>query len=256
MYYDSISDVQRSQGPVTRSKSPHSEPLDLSLKSNQLQMCSQTLRSRTPACKSVRTAPTVPKKSCRSHWSTGGQSHPEHQEDKSLKCQKCAFWASSAHDLYRHMKCEHPQAKPYQCVTCGLWFNTFHDCRVHAYTVQKSEVLECDQCNFSTYNNFHLSNHMHTHSNTKLQCKHCDVSLSSKGALQEHLKCHFDESVYPCGKCNKVYASALLRKIHIIDKYGLGYTCLEYTKHFDSTSQLAKHRQHCGKGARSNSPEY
>ena len=97
---------------------------------------------------------------------------------------------------------------------------------------------------------------MQTHSDRKLQCEYCDISLSSKGALDEHVKRHFDTKMYPCSKCDKEFASVLSRKIHMTDKHGPGFVCLDCDVHFDLTSQLAKHRHWCGKGARSASPEY
>ena len=153
------------------------------------------------------------------------------------------------------MKQDYPWAKPYQCVTCGTWFNTFHDRRVHMNNVHSSEVLKCDQCNFSIYNQFKLDNHKHMHSNAKLQCDHCDVVLSSKGALTEHLKRHYDQTDYPCDKCDKSFASTPSHKIHIVGKHSPGYVCLDCNTCFDSTSQLAKYKQWCRKG-RSLSPEY
>ncbi len=99
-------------------------------------------------------------------------------------------------------------------------------------------------------------NHTQTHSNKKLQCKYCNISLSSKGALDEHVKRHFDTKTYLYSKCDKEFASVLSRKIHMTGKHGPGFVCLDCSTCFDLTSQLAKHRHWCGKGARSDSPEY
>ena len=78
----------------------------------------------------------------------------------------------------------------------------------------------------------------------------------SPGALNEHVKRHFDTKIYPCSKCDKEFASVLSKKIHMTGKHGPGFVCLDCDVCFDSTSQLAKHRYQCGKGARSASPEY
>ncbi len=59
---------------------------------------------------------------------------------------------------------------------------------------------------------------------------------------------------HQCSKCEKEFASVLSRKIHMTGKHSPGFVCLDCNACFDSTSQLAKHR--CGKGARSDSPEY
>ncbi len=116
------------------------------------------------------------------------------KSDALTKCLECDFVTGSAQGLYRHMKGMHPQARPYQCTICGQWFGSPHDRWVHENSVHIQKVLNCDLCNFSTYNQFCLSNHQCTHSNHKLQCEHCNVSLSSASALKEHIARHFDIS--------------------------------------------------------------
>ena len=142
-----------------------------------------------------------------------------------VECLKCDFVARSVQGLYHHMKSVHPQACPYQCNVCGQWFRTSHDHCVHENSVHTQKVLTCDLCNFSTYNQFCLTNHQHTHSNYKLQCEHCNVSLSLTSALKEHTARHFDSHTYPCEACDKTFASALLRKIHMVGKHGSAFIC-------------------------------
>ena len=167
-----------------------------------------------------------------------------------MECLECDFIARSVQGLYHHMKSVHPQACPYQCNVCGQWFRTSHDHCVHENSVHTQKVLTCDLCNFSTYNQFCLTNHQHTHSNYKLQCEHCNVSLSLTSALKEHTARHFDSHTYPCEACDKTFASALSRKIHVVGKHGVGFVCPLCQKWLDSTFQLVKYKQQCRKGAR------
>ena len=142
---------------------------------------------------------------------------------QELNCEECEFEGDTTQALYRHMKGEHPYTRPYQCIMYGMWFNTPHDQRVHMNSVHAWEVLQCDHCNFTMYNQSRLMNHKRMHSNKKLQCDYCDISLSSKGALDEHIKRHFDTNSYPCPKCDKEFASALSRKIHVTGKHRPGF---------------------------------
>ena len=159
-----------------------------------------------------------------------------------VECLEFDFIARSVQGLYHHMKSIHPQAYPYQCNICSQWFGTPYDCHVHENSVHTQKVLTCDLCNFNTYNQFQLTNHQCTHSNHKLQCEHCNVSLSLTSILKEHMARHFDSCTYPCEAYDKTFASVLSRKIHVVGKHGAGFVCPLYQKQLDSTFQLVKYK--------------
>ncbi len=226
--------------PTTCSRSLHSQLLDLSFSKGTLpQTRSQVVKTRD--CKpSVSKSQTQQSARLRevsdSATTTAVCSKPvaksvRKNAQKALSCFECKFHGKSAREMYQHMKDVHPLARPYQCIDCSLWFNTEHNRHVHSNSVHAKEVLPCSLCSFMMYNQFCLTNHEHMHSNKKLQCNYCDVSLSLVGALKEYQAQHFDRQTYPCESCDKSFASALSCYIHVIGKHGPGFVCLKCKWH-------------------------
>ncbi len=201
MYCDCVNGDQmhglRSRGRSDGgNKSPHSQPLDLSFSKDKMPCTRSKARERRNHSPSV-TATAGTHKSTRLRMSStlppveaiqkkAVDKPTRKTNSESFPCIECKFHGKSARELYWHMKDVHPLARPYQCSDCGLWFNTVHDRCVHSNSIHAWEVLSCTLCNFTTYNQFQLKNHECTHSNKKLQCDYCDVSLSSMSALHKH----------------------------------------------------------------------
>jgi len=64
-------------------------------------------------------------------------------------------------------------------------------------------IKKCDQCDYSTTNSGHLTNHKRTHTGEKpFECDDCDKSFAQSGILTRHKRTHTGEKPFECDECD------------------------------------------------------
>jgi uncharacterized Zn-finger protein len=149
----------------------------------------------------------------------------KHEERKPYECNYCDYKTSRNERLIYHLdNChsnEHKLEKRFKCDfdECGKSYISLSSLRQH----RLSHSMLCKVCKKGFKSNFHLTQHILTHSNVKnIECNHCSYRARFKKDLMDHMK-----AIHP----------ELLPK-HIFDKLPECKTC---GKKFQSSSKLKRH---------------
>ena len=144
-----------------------------------------------------------------------------------LPCPNCEYKTSRTKDLNKHIKyfheskiCEicnqnfkfisslrlhkkaiHMVKRDFSCQACLKQFVSKGVLNVHVRRTHKnSTFFECEQCGFKTNTKTKLKHHTKfKHDNETFSCDMCSQELSSKGALNSHIKSV--QTKYPCLQC-------------------------------------------------------
>ena len=89
-------------------------------------------------------------------------------------CTKCKFEAKEEKKLEDHIKKKHGAIK---CAVCTDVFE--RSMRMMEHMSYKPKKVDCQMCNFETYNARELENHVQSMLNKLIPCKECDFEAAS-----------------------------------------------------------------------------
>ncbi|XP_006822628.2 uncharacterized protein LOC102809430 [Saccoglossus kowalevskii] len=174
----------------------------------------------------------------------------DHLEGRSFKCtyEKCTSAFAVKFDLIHHIAVVHDISKhKYKCEFCERTFLHKTKYEIHRYSHDKSlSPHMCNNCNkrFSTADA--LQGHIASkHENNRpFKCKHCNKAYAKKYALLQHARRHTGEKVSKCQLCEEMFENASLRRQHMKDAHGVGFSCIVCGNMYVSQYKLNYHMQH------------
>lgn len=143
----------------------------------------------------------------------------------STMCRYCKEIITPIEKLLQHEKEHHKSSSDgFICHLCGRQFKTHQSLKLHCKQHQDIERLCCNICNLQFTNGFGLRKHQRQHHKELIEkkkpnpedlikkrqkCSKCDMWLSSKLALQVHMKTHLpmEERMKTCPDCKKVFVN-------------------------------------------------
>ena len=123
------------------------------------------------------------------------------------------------------------------CEHCSKSFPTNYHLKQHmlTHTTEKVRLLNCEHCSKSFYSHSHLKQHLALHSGKKPHhCQHSDKSFSRKDALTSHMKVH--EKPAKAQQCQPLSESAT-NSITVCKLF----CCEQCSKSFPTRSHLKQH---------------
>ncbi|CAL1534477.1 unnamed protein product, partial [Lymnaea stagnalis] len=142
-----------------------------------------------------------------------------HKDIREHKCDICGLCFRQKIHLERHVKYKHEE-KSVQCPMCDyVCANEQPDLKMHMKRKHSSgcswEVVNCPQCNVEVSNKKDLKQHMKFHKDgpeLKLFCKECSFVTDCQSRLKRHVAIHSKLKPFQCGVCN--YRAA--QKEHVL----------------------------------------
>ena len=139
-------------------------------------------------------------------------------------CVNCSMMFSSAAQLKRHSQLSHSKDETLFCQVCPEKCSGKENLKLHLYKTHGiGEIFRCEECNYETPVKAvflkHLSEHIPQEA-IKKQCPKCDKVFKTKAGLKQHLKQHYDESLYSCLVCEFKTPQKLNLVKHTASKHG------------------------------------
>ena len=113
--------------------------------------------------------------------------HMYTHNERRFFCEKCPFHCHFESELKKHNISHHSQPS-HQCMkrNCGRWFKRKSDLVLHLET-HKKDVLDCDQCDFTTKLQKYLKEHKKSHENTlPYSCNICGKRFLWRSGVRAH----------------------------------------------------------------------
>ena len=109
--------------------------------------------------------------------------------NENLKqCDTCGKSFSSMFYVRKHKKIAHNDTKEVLCKSCGKYFSSETTMKFHYSLVHKEKDLVCDLCGKTFALQFQLKKHVNDFHNRANKCELCDIILSNKQSLGNHMK--------------------------------------------------------------------
>ncbi|KAH9519836.1 hypothetical protein Btru_071031 [Bulinus truncatus] len=142
-----------------------------------------------------------------------------HKDIREHKCDICGLCFRQKIHLERHVKYKHEE-KRVQCPMCDyVCANEQPDLKMHMKRKHSNgsswEVVTCPQCNVEVSSRKDLKQHMKFHKDgpeLKLFCKECSFVTDCQSRLKRHVAIHSKLKPFQCGVCN--YRAA--QKEHVL----------------------------------------
>ena len=139
-------------------------------------------------------------------------------------CVNCSMMFPSAAQLKRHTQLAHSKDETLFCQVCPEKCSGKENLKLHLYKTHGiGEIFRCEECNYESPVKAvflkHLSEHIPQEA-IKKQCPKCDKVFKTKAGLKQHLKQHFDESLYSCLVCEFKTPQKLNLVKHTASKHG------------------------------------
>ena len=167
----------------------------------------------------------------------------------SLLCKYCNFRTNQKFKLKMHERKSHKEEighiythRMYMCEHC-TYSTKQPSCFSLHMKRHNGKMIHCDQCDFQTTNNKHLSLHQDSrHNSTEYQCKICDTASTTMRALKFHIDKVHNGVRYNCKFCEyKATKISNLRSHERAIHDRLRYNCKHCTFGDSVESRLKMH---------------
>ena len=134
----------------------------------------------------------------------------------------------------------------YECEVCGKTYSTFSGFTKHKQfycTPQTKKQFNCKHCDKTYYSLGALKMHIRTHT-LPCKCKVCGKAFSRPWLLQGHMRTHTGEKPFKCQHCGRAFADRSNLRAHLQTHSDIKkYSCKQCDKTFSRMSLLLKHEE-------------
>ncbi|XP_041947008.1 zinc finger X-chromosomal protein-like isoform X1 [Alosa sapidissima] len=186
---------------------------------------------------------------------------PPADAPKTLQCRYCAFRASDAGLLQRHLQGAHNRSFPHTCAECGKGFRHPSEMRKHARTHTGERPFRCSQCSYKAADASNLKTHMkskHGSQEPPFRCEQCSQTFAEEDELSSHVSLSHPSAEpsrgpvtstpavtvpHQCPHCDHRSSNSSDLKRHVISCHTKEYphVCEACGKGFHRPSELKKH---------------
>ena len=146
-------------------------------------------------------------------------------------------------------KLKEPDPTKYQCSGCNKNYSTFSGLSKHKQFHCANEVkkeFNCKYCEKTYVSLGALKMHIRTHT-LPCKCKLCGKAFSRPWLLQGHVRTHTGEKPFSCVHCARAFADRSNLRAHLQTHSDIKkYSCKKCSKTFSRMSLLLKHEDNCG----------
>ena len=134
----------------------------------------------------------------------------------------------------------------YECEVCGKTYSTFSGFTKHKQfycTPQAKKQFNCKHCDKTYFSLGALKMHIRTHT-LPCKCKVCGKAFSRPWLLQGHMRTHTGEKPFKCQHCGRAFADRSNLRAHLQTHSDIKkYSCKQCDKTFSRMSLLLKHEE-------------
>ena len=134
----------------------------------------------------------------------------------------------------------------YECEVCGKTYSTFSGFTKHKQfycTPQTKKQFNCKHCDKTYFSLGALKMHIRTHT-LPCKCKVCGKAFSRPWLLQGHMRTHTGEKPFKCQHCGRAFADRSNLRAHLQTHSDIKkYSCKSCDKTFSRMSLLLKHEE-------------
>jgi len=185
-----------------------------------------------------------------SHW----QRHHKDGVAMTAECNYCGEKFISTTLLKIHIKSSHKKetGHGYTCSLCGKVLTTTAALKMHEMRHTGTKPIQCDYCDYRTYNTGSKNKHMEYMHPDKVGykfkshiCEQCGKNFKTKQRLKEHMVTHSDrpDPQFQCPICSKFLKQSNSFRKHMVNVHKVQHNCDLCTKAFATTQGLSLHRR-------------
>lgn len=134
----------------------------------------------------------------------------------------------------------------YECEVCAKTYSTFSGFTKHKQfycAPQAKKQFNCKHCDKTYFSLGALKMHIRTHT-LPCKCKVCGKAFSRPWLLQGHMRTHTGEKPFKCQHCGRAFADRSNLRAHLQTHSDIKkYSCKQCNKSFSRISLLLKHEE-------------
>ncbi|KAJ8985071.1 hypothetical protein NQ317_019755 [Molorchus minor] len=179
------------------------------------------------------------------------EERPSEIKADEFHCANCDKGFYTKKELIGHIKV-HSDSKQFFCQECNMEFKLQRSFQRHKLVHSNLNALKYDICEQGFKRACSRNTHRKTHNRTKIyqaldrkySCMQCDRILTSRSALNSHMKTHTGEKPYSCAYCGKCFPYVSSLTVHTRLHTGeTPFICSICNKGYRSSTGLKKHKE-------------
>lgn len=164
---------------------------------------------------------------------------------KNYKCNMCGKAFVQNGDLRKHVRSVHEKYKPHQCPICHRFLAKGLKEHIRRHTGESSRFT-CDICSKSLSSKYAVDTHMRRvhrlEGEKKIKCDMCEQRFWDQYGLKKHMQVHTGEKPHKCDICSKNFSTGQSLMQHMRMHTGeRPYSCSICEKKFRRTHHLKSH---------------